>query len=124
MLAVDLKLPLIVREYGGNGGANVSCWDRVILAERLRAIREDLYGEQGGQFLADDLGIPLRTWLNYECGVAMPAHDVLQLIVLVGINPNWLLTGQGEKYDRSRRYDQAGNGVSELGPWRQGRAFG
>ena len=39
---------------------------RAGLAQRLREIREDLYGEYGSQFLADALEIPLQTWLNYE----------------------------------------------------------
>jgi DNA-binding transcriptional regulator YiaG len=68
------------------------------LAERLREIRQDMYGEHGAQFLADALKIPLRTWVNYESGVTMPAQAVLQLIELTRINPHWLLTGQGQKY--------------------------
>jgi hypothetical protein len=80
--------------------------DQLGLAERIRAIREELYGEHGAQFLADSLEVPLRTWLNYESGVTMPAYVVLQLIVITGINPYWLLTGQGERYDhRSRQYE-------------------
>lgn len=68
------------------------------LADRLREIREDLYGEFGGQSLADALEIPLQSWLNYESGVVVPAKVVLQLIVKAHINHDWLLTGQGEKY--------------------------
>jgi hypothetical protein len=73
------------------------------LAERLREVRDDMYGEHGGQFLADALGIPLETWLNYESGVVVPAYPVLQLIEVTRVSPHWLLTGQGEKYDRERR---------------------
>ena len=71
---------------------------RAGLAQRLREIRADLYGEYGSQFLADALEIPLQTWLNYESGVVMPAVIVLQLIVMASVNPYWLLTGQGEMY--------------------------
>lgn len=73
--------------------------NQVGFARRLRELREDLYGEDGGQLLADALGIPLRTWLNYESGVVMPAQVALQLLVLTDVDPHWLLTGQG---DRSR----------------------
>jgi hypothetical protein len=73
--------------------------DQVGLAERVREIREDMYGRQGVQLLADALEIPPQTWLNYEAGVIMPADVVLKLIVTMRINPNWLLTGQGEMYD-------------------------
>ncbi len=68
------------------------------LAGRLREVREDLYGEHGAQFLADDLGLPLRTWANYERGAAVPGVVVLKLIELTGVNPHWLLTGRGRKY--------------------------
>jgi hypothetical protein len=82
------------------------------LAERIREIREELYGEHGGQFLADRLEVPLQTWLNYESGVTMPAAVVLRLIVDVGVDPRWLLTGQGEKYDHSSRQYEAGHSLS------------
>ena len=75
---------------------------RMDLAGRLREVREDLYGEHGGQFLADALGISLQTWLNYESGVVVPAYPVLQLIELARVNPHWLLTGDGEIYDQDR----------------------
>jgi hypothetical protein len=70
------------------------------LAARLREIREDLYGEHGAQFLADDLGVPLQTWMNFESGVIIPAKIVLKLIVATNVNPGWLLSGKGEKYSR------------------------
>ena len=47
------------------------------IAARLRDVREDMYGEHGAQFMADALGIALRTWMNYEAGVVMPAKIVL-----------------------------------------------
>ena len=81
------------------------------LAERLREIREDLYGEDETQLFADALEIPLQTWLNYESGVVAPASVVLQLLVVAHVNPHWLLTGQGEKYDhRSAEQRKAGHG--------------
>jgi hypothetical protein len=72
------------------------------LAQRLREIREDLYGGYGSRFLADALEIPLQTWLNYESGVVMPAEIVLQLIVMASVNPHWLLTGQGSDAGHQR----------------------
>jgi hypothetical protein len=59
-----------------------------------------MYGEHGAQFMADALGIALRPWMNYEAGVVMPAKIVLQVIDTMHVNPSWLLTGRGEKYDR------------------------
>jgi hypothetical protein len=81
-------------------------WNQVELAERLREIREDLYGEHGAQFLADGLEVPLQTWMNYESGVMPPALVLLQLIVTAHVNPDWLLTGQGDKYDQRSKYEQ------------------
>ena len=72
------------------------------LARRLRKVREDLYGEYGAQFLADDLGVPLKTWLRYEQGAGVPGLIVLKLIELTGVNPRWLLTGNGRRYLKRR----------------------
>ncbi|MGC8643380.1 MAG: hypothetical protein ACP5XB_26275 [Isosphaeraceae bacterium] len=70
------------------------------LAARLRQVRDDLYGEHGAQFMADRLGIPLKTWLNCEAGVGMSGRLVLKLIVESNVNPRWLLDGQGPRYSR------------------------
>jgi hypothetical protein len=72
---------------------------QVDLAHRVREVREDFYGAHGAQFLADGLDLPLRTWMNYERGVVIPAEVILKLIATTGISPCWLLTGRGSKYD-------------------------
>jgi hypothetical protein len=54
----------------------------------------------GVQVLAEHLQIPIRTWLNYEAGVTVPAEVVLRLIALADVNPHWLLTGEGNKYNQ------------------------
>ena len=72
---------------------------QVDLAQRVREVREDMYGEYGAQFLADALDLPLRTWANYERGVVIPAVVILKLIDVTRVNPCWLLTGRGAKYD-------------------------
>ena len=68
------------------------------LARRIREIREDLYGEHGGPLLATALDLPFRTWHHYEAGSTIPAHSILRFIEITYANPNWLLTGEGEKY--------------------------
>jgi hypothetical protein len=68
------------------------------LAWRIREIREELYGEHGGPIVAESLGIPFRTWINYENGCTIPAASILKFIELTRANPHWLLTGQGDKY--------------------------
>jgi hypothetical protein len=76
------------------------------LAERLRTLRAELYGERGGPELARRLGLPIRTWYNYESGVTVPAEVVLKIIELTSVEPIWLLHGQGPKF-RSPRAGRA-----------------
>jgi hypothetical protein len=73
------------------------------LAQRVREIREDLYGPHGARSLADALKLPPETWANYERGVIIPAQVILVFIELTGADPQWLLTGQGNRYTSRRR---------------------
>ena len=67
------------------------------LAERLREIRQYLYGEDGVENLAQALGVPAQTWRNYERGITMPAELLLEFLQLTDADPNWLLTGEGKR---------------------------
>ena len=69
------------------------------LAQRVREIRVERFGEVGRPLLAELLGLPERTWANYESGVTIPALVILQFVDLTGVNPYWLRTGKGDKYD-------------------------
>ena len=69
-----------------------------VLAGRMRAVRLDRYGEHGGPLLAEDLRIPTRTWVRYESGVSIPGLVLLRFIELTGVEPRWLLTGDGPRY--------------------------
>jgi len=71
---------------------------KLALAERLSTLRLELYGERGGPEMARRLGIPVRTWYNYEGGVTVPAEVVLKIIELTSVEPVWLLHGRGPKY--------------------------
>jgi hypothetical protein len=51
-----------------------------------------LYGPNGVTSLADALDIPLQTWLNFEMGVTMPAHIMLEFLDITRTNPRWLLS--------------------------------
>jgi hypothetical protein len=77
------------------------------LARRLRILRKELFGADGIPTLAESLGIPDETWLNYESGVALPAPTLLVLIEQTGANPHWLLTGKGERYIARRCEDRS-----------------
>jgi hypothetical protein len=69
-----------------------------VLGRRLRAVRLEMYGENGAPLLAAQLGFPARTWLRYESGAPMPAEVVLSFVEMVGVEPEWLLTGEGRRY--------------------------
>jgi SOS-response transcriptional repressor LexA len=72
------------------------------LAERLRELRTKLFGERGGPDLARRLGIPVRTWYNYETGVTVPAEIILSIVELTSVEPIWLLRGEGPKFREKR----------------------
>jgi transcriptional regulator with XRE-family HTH domain len=64
------------------------------LPERLKNMRGRLNKTQKG--MASTLGIAPRTWQNYEEGVHEPSWKVLEGLAGLGVNVNWLLTGNGE----------------------------
>ncbi|MGE3821115.1 MAG: S24 family peptidase [Isosphaeraceae bacterium] len=68
------------------------------LAERLSQLRGELFGDRGGPELARQLGLPVRTWYNYESGVTVPAEVILKIIELTSAEPMWLLHGRGPKF--------------------------
>jgi hypothetical protein len=70
----------------------------VTLARRLRAIRVERFHDDGGPLLAGVLDVPLRTWENYEAGVTIPGWILLRFMDVTGVDPRWLLTGEGDKY--------------------------
>lgn len=73
---------------------------KALVSERLREVRQELFGEHGGPELARRLNLPARTWYNYETGVTVPAEVLLGFIDHTGTNPHWLLKGEGPKYRR------------------------
>ena len=71
---------------------------KMALAERLAALRLELYGDRGGPEMARRLGIPVRTWYNYEGGVTVPAEVILKIIELTAVEAGWLLHGEEPKF--------------------------
>lgn len=75
------------------------------LASRIREVREDLFGAHGGPLLASRLRIPFRTLHSYETGSTIPAHAILRFIEVTEVDPHWLLTGEGERFQhRGERF--------------------
>ena len=68
------------------------------LALRVREIRQETFGENGGPLLADLLRLPFRIWFEFEAGRTIPAVVILHFLELTHANPHWLRTGCGDKY--------------------------
>jgi hypothetical protein len=71
---------------------------KLALAERLAALRSELFGDRGGPEMARRLGIPVRTWYNYEGGVTVPAEVILKIIELTSVEAGWLLHGEEPRF--------------------------
>jgi len=84
---------------------------KLALAERLTTLRSELYGDRGGPEMARRLGIPVRTWYNYEGGVTVPAEVILKIIELTSVEAVWLLHGDGPKF-RHARSERGGSGAT------------
>ena len=69
-----------------------------LLAERITALRIELFGSRGGPELARRLGIPTRTWYNYEGGITVPGEILLKIIEVTSVEPRWLLHGIGPRF--------------------------
>jgi hypothetical protein len=72
--------------------------NKAAIAGRLRLIRSEMFGEHGGPELADRLGLPFRTWFNYENGVTIPGEILLHFLEITATEARWLLRGEGPKY--------------------------
>jgi hypothetical protein len=64
-----------------------------------------MYGERGGPEMARRLGIPVRTWYNYEKGITIPAEIILKVIRLTQVEAAWLLDGTGPMFADQRGDD-------------------
>lgn len=71
---------------------------RADLARRLREVREVLYGADGIPALSLTLGLPPRTWSNFERGIMAPADVILRFLQVTDASPHWLLSGEGDRF--------------------------
>jgi hypothetical protein len=76
-----------------------------VLAQRVRQVREELFGQHGGPLLAEAMQIPFRVWSSYEIGTTIPAEVILKFIEVTSAHPHWLLTGEGPRYMPPREDD-------------------
>lgn len=71
---------------------------KLAIARRIREVREELFGVNGIDSMAQALGLPAATWQNYESGVSIPGEAMLAFLVVFGVDARWLLTGEGERF--------------------------
>ena len=72
---------------------------RDMIGQRLHAVRTELFGSDGVDVLARQLGIAPQVWRNIEqIGGLITAAQLLAFVELTGANPVWLLRGDGPKY--------------------------
>ncbi|SDH89369.1 helix-turn-helix domain-containing protein [Roseospirillum parvum] len=74
--------------------------ERAALAGRLRAVREALGMSQ--RALSERLSGSTRGWQDYESGRSLPGTAVLAQLQRLGVNINWVLTGEGEMMVREK----------------------
>lgn len=65
-----------------------------MITGRLKAARNALNMSQTDASLST--GIPVGTLREYEQGPSLPGFKAMQGFVKIGINANWLLTGEGQ----------------------------
>ena len=87
---------------------------KLAIGRTSAAFRSELFGDRGGPEMARRLGIPVRTWYNYEGGVTVPAEVILKIIELTSVEAVWLLHGEGPKFrNAGRTASPRGGNVSD-----------
>ena len=84
------------------------------ISERMRAVRVDLFGEDGGWLLAILLGISERKLTRLETHGPIPGHTILAFIEATKANPDWLLSGEGERYSQLVVRGQVGRRLGRM----------
>jgi hypothetical protein len=65
---------------------------------RLAELRTRHFGSDGIAACAHRVGVPHRSWYNYEHAVAVPGEVILRVIEATNGEPMWLLYGREPMY--------------------------
>lgn len=77
-----------------------------LLSQRLRDVRKSL--NLTAAAMAERVGLKNRqSWEQYERNKTSPKADVLSRLVMLGIDVNWLLTGEGTMSRQEQGIDEA-----------------
>jgi len=63
------------------------------IKDRIRTIRDAFSFSQ--RQIADKIGCNFRSWQDYEAGKTIPGGLIISELVKLGVNANWLLSGEG-----------------------------
>jgi transcriptional regulator with XRE-family HTH domain len=67
------------------------------LSEKFKKVRK--HKKLSQTEMADNLGVAVGTYKNYELGKRIPSADLLiKLVSLFNVNPVWLLTDDGDMF--------------------------
>lgn len=75
------------------------------ISDRLKLARTALALNQ--KEFASNSGVGFSTYQKYEMGMSVPGGDAIEGFIRLGINANWLLTGEGEKFLVNHQLQQA-----------------
>jgi transcriptional regulator with XRE-family HTH domain len=64
------------------------------IASRIKSVRHHFSLQQ--REMASKLDVGFSSYQKYEMGLTMPGGDALKSFAVLGVNTNWLLTGDGE----------------------------
>lgn len=82
------------------------------LHERMKFARLELGETQ--KHIAELAGINLRTYINYEQGERETPVSVVVVYSSLGVNPNWLLTGEGAMFQNTEQTAASDENEAEL----------
>src|ERR1039457_6477654 len=84
-----------------------------VISERIKIVRETLGKSQ--KDMAKAIGISLPALQGYEAGKSFPGGKVIEVLVKLGIDANWILSGEGQMRRQSANQSISGNSNLQIG---------
>jgi len=72
------------------------------ISKRIKQVRNHLGYAQ--KYISELAGCKLRTWQTYEDGKSIPGGKVLAGLSRLGVNVDWVLTGEGEMFSEQKPF--------------------
>lgn len=90
------------------------------ISSRIKIVRESLGKSQ--KEMAKTIGISLPALQGYEAGKSFPGGKVIEVLVKLGIDANWILSGEGQMGRQSINQSISGNSNLQIGGSVRGNA--